>query len=681
MTSRARLRWLAAGSVLAGAVAVAAAAPSSAAAPTLALERVAVTAGALPVRGSDGVLFEQRFGPDCEPIAAAAGFPAFAGTVGSRIELEVAVESCPRTPDPRVECSWRAVPAPLDDASCRPTEGPETSGTAAWQGHRGRVVVEAPATTGTYDFFLTCHVRGSELPMPERRLFVTRGAPLLAVSPPAVDWYQRAGCWAAGFTAASPEGEILAAIVSGIYRYGQENWRYAYSNTVKPGRLYRLPLRVNANGRQDVDYRIKPSDAPDQEPECTDGPLLCKCSWQGLVADATICNNSDCFVFSDVLHAIAGVMGVGGLLPVRVRGAEKQGFVTIPVRSFDPDFAGNILCGDEFSSPQCFPYLFAVHSLRLFDGRYFDATFGRIYASKDAPVALSISPQDKCVVELVASPRIMLLLRPEYGSWPFYFGPPGLTWSDLPPPVCPKLPATDFRLLPLDPDGDGIFEALEATVEVTVDGSGEQFFQAVLVKDGEPVAGQPAGDVAYPTHFSFTGEPGPATLRFRFSGEEIYRSGRDRPFGILIRSDRGHVARLDEDACRGAGEPACLYSSYGETGADFAGGEAIEVVDDGGGVFRVRAPLTVRKPGAYVVDGRLARKVGDEDPRPRTVGYASSQVQARAQDGPAAQEVELTFPCSDVAEGETLELSLVLFDGRARAIAGTTHEFEAKCRP
>ncbi len=454
-----------------------------------ALGRLQVVGGH-PIAGvGEGVILEQSYDLGCNLRVddSRADAKPLAGTVSGTVDLQASIMTCPADREPRpVDCRWQ-----IQDT--------ELAGEMPWSAEDGRPApgrVQLPAKTGIYALDVSCgDGAGGRLRAARRLVFVTFGEPNLseAEMPPPVAAYKRAGEWGAGFAAGAAVPEILEQMLGGLYDYGQKYWRYGSFET-----------REHDDGT--TNYK----------PVCV-SDFWCRCSWQAMIAPKTSCNFGSCYQFSQVFEAIAGVLGITGLNNVVIKGKEGLGFLTAPdVPSLDPRFTTNIVC----EGADCPRYLFSSHSMREWGGRYYDATFNRIYDHKDEPVHRSIEHIDVFRVYLVEADRLLCATAHAYGNWKRYTAPceslklrneePGAVFEQI-PTIVPQ--ATGDRL------------KLQVTFKVEIRKAGKYALNAVLFQDEMAIGFTRDREDPSFTGGLVSGEPGSYEVGLTFSGHQIFESG------------------------------------------------------------------------------------------------------------------------------------------------------------
>ncbi|HEX9733975.1 MAG TPA: hypothetical protein VGG06_18540 [Thermoanaerobaculia bacterium] len=635
-------------------------APAAPAALSYALERVAVAAGGLPVGGvGDGVILAQVFDGQCRKTALPSAIPAppLAGRVDSAIVLEIAVAGCQAPAPPRVDCAWTIAGRPAPDASCRALASPPSSGEFSWIGWQGSRPVVLPAETGIFDFTLRCRIgapgAAAVEEVLERALYVTYSDPLIAFSPPEVAWYERAACWAAGLGRDAAEDDVVRAIQDGIYAYGQRRWRYGFSDRVG-SRVFRFPLLDRASGAMVV-YELG-----EQIPtECFGNVVpFCKCGWQALLEPEGDCNFADCYIFSHVLQAMSGVMGVGGLRPVKVKGEDAAGFITRPAASLDPDFPGNVVCREVGA---CYPYYFSSHSLLLRDGVFYDATFNATYERAEDIIALSRKKTEEPVLSFIDSDFKLYLIKEHYGTWPFYFD------HEIIKPDLRSSPVSFTGKVQFSPpslaEGE-VSRRLEATFEVEIIEAGDYVIQGHLLKGDVVVSAKSLAETPFPAVNHLSGGPGKYWVSLYFSGDDIYQSGIDGPYEVAAFVPVHGAEAVTMKAktplydYRRFGEAAVEEGSISATLAEPAARSEDPAATEPVGV---KVDFDVRREGRFWVEGRLAKDG-------RTLAYGGASAVRGSSSAEASVELQLVPRAGFERVPPPFELTVVIYDSQRKAV-------------
>jgi len=553
-----------------------------------------------PIRGVGGdVIFQRSFGPGCSLQPPPAVKP-LSTALGASTGLEVEIISCPvGAPPPAVDCRLEL-------------GGVETR--YQFLGSQQVLPIVLPDLTGVDRLSLTCDIDKEKGEPLTTTLYLTYQRPtcdVTSVEPPPESWYQRACTWAAGIGVTAPKAEVPQRILRAMYSYGQRNWRYGYC---KP------------DPTKNICVFEGDTEVPKNQVECSPGePQVCKCPWNSLIREGDRCNFANCFTFSEVLQYLSGVMGVGGLGTRDPKGAWGKGFATQPwLRSFDPRFPGNLLCG---STGLACSYAFDVHSLRELDGQLYDGTFGAIYSN-----ILGLIDQSVLEVKddnLKFRDFQACYQSQGYGQWPFYR-------EAVLEKECPKdvtRPASFSVVAPrvaaVSTTGDARPQQLAVDLEVEVRRAGSYAVRARLLADGRMLAQQAAGfeDANLPEAM-VTGPPGRYPVRLLFSGDSVARAA---PISSLVLAAAlsGAAGIADTLSVPLPLPPQEVLASLGKQAARFGPYTKVQGklrVTDSEMALEVEAPLYVRNQETFILEGRLAH-------RDETVAYACQKIDPQRGEG------------------------------------------------
>ncbi|HEX5717018.1 MAG TPA: hypothetical protein VF179_12715, partial [Thermoanaerobaculia bacterium] len=554
------------------------ASPGQSGPPTLTLGKVTAKGGHR-IRGSeDGVILNRRFGDDCLLIDALPAVKPVAASLGQEVNLEVEIISCRENPSfPAIQCrSW--------------IENGPSSAWAQAQGARFLVPVPLPDSTGIHVLRLECRIGETHAGL-ATTLYLTYASPRPMVDPPDPVWYARACEWGKGFTGNAREQEVADRLLEGLFYFGQRNWRYGVCS-IEGDTCVLGDTRVSTAGlRCNCTYQI------------------CKVDWTELVRAEGERNFSDCYQFSSAFEYIAATMGIGGMVEVEERGRCGFGFMTRPpVRSLDPAFAGNLLCG-----PRNLPcaFTFSNHDLRQRGGRVYDATFGGIYGSASELVFQNVVKEREGNT-LTFERDAACSAGMGYGNYS--------RWHELAPaagqscavPVGGKAGFGEVvQVQAISLDGSPEPEALAVDLEVVIEKEGSYSVHgAIFCQDDKTVVTlrpqRRLQDVLSEARIS--GRPGRSLARLIFSGEDLERSRSCAPFRLHANlvAEGEHLDRLDTEITV---DPEVLASlSEGAASLGLASDLLLDWVTEGSGsALRATLPVTVRIPGAFAVDARLAR--------------------------------------------------------------------------
>ena len=589
--------------------------------------------GGNPMAGiKDGIIYRQS----CEEGPVPALHP-FSAALAVPVQLQVEIGVCPPSlPVPRAECKIE-VEAPDPD---------ERSWSTAAAGKPPIMVPlpELPAA-GIYTLVLSCTVPGGggPEPLPETALYVTYQRPLYMVSklPPQESWYLSSCLWVTGLKSRDSEPAVLKTLLQGMFANGQRAWRYSL-------------CQQNADG-----CSLDGQSYPEGELVCSGPPLsVCKCRWPLVLETSNPsadCNFTDCFGFTDILHFMAAVQGVGGLMPFEEKGRHGLGFSTPPTaRSIDPAFTGNVTCG--YRKLPC-AYFWVNHSLqrRHHPYRIYDATYGEVHRDISQVVDQSLAcwgvPYDNGNLKTFG----IAFTGPGYGNFSFYSLQPIL-------PVCsvPALlqssratlvgpPRWGSKAVPTWVGGEPATIPVEVDVKVVHPGT--YTLTAELFSGQEPVSLLATSRlVQAPVRITGTWPAGQNRVQLVFSGDDLERAPRDRPLTLraFLQEEGETIATLAADL---PPIPPPFWPFLGERVARFPSDARMkrEIVRiPGGRALRVSIRVHVKTAGPYVLQGRLSR--GEE-----TLVYSGSRRELATGD----REVWVDFPIAGRGDGKyevTLEI-------------------------
>lgn len=593
-------------------------------------------------------ILEQRFDAAChvtQTVGAIGQYPfsgpALSGAGGTgTARLRATIKACPdgSLGTPEVRADWSI-------------GGTSRRGSTTWNGGSGTVEFTMPDAVGAYDATLDLTVNGSQSLSAVRRLYVTRRAPAIAEN--GVFLYEKATSWANGQVS---DTGVIEQVMAGVYNYGGAAWRYGY-------------------------FGPAPND---------------KCSWIALMANPLACNYSDCYVFSDVLENMAGLLGVGGLVAIKEVGSLGLGFLTNGAPSLDPAFRGNAkpLGGAGYDR-----YLFSSHSLRLRGGVYYDATFNGRYATQNA--FIFANRNTTAGVDAAGSWRGTVEGRRTYrrggsvyDSWgrndyafldSFPFAPLAALAGGVLVPTAAAAGGVNFpgtaRYRPVDADRDGRYEHLAVDVDVDVIVPGSYGLLAQLESAGGLlIANRPADDSMLESGAEINAATaGRYTATVRFSGEQIRRAGIDGPWRVLIDAN-GETSAAGSTALT---SPAFRAADFGERKLTLQSLQAIPVDADGSGryeLIRVSAQIDAKIAGNVRLRVNALGGGIDLASQTRTVALALGQ-QSVVVDLPAAEiarsgrdaPYDISLTVADLA-GATLDA------GNIRLVGLLAAQFESTVR-
>lgn len=214
----------------------------------------------------------------------------------------------------------------------------------------------------------------------------------------------------------------------------------------------------------------------------------------------------------------------------------------------------------------------------------------------------------------------------------------------------------------VDANGDGIYEALQVTVEVHTSASGEYSISGSLGRGNTSVATTPSFEHQGVTHASFTSGAGVSRhkVNIAFSGEQIFRSGLDGPYDLFLSGVGPDTAFAQETFTTSAID----HTRYGEVPVVLttATDRAIDSDNDGDFDFlTVEITINVRVGGKFFLQSDLSKNnvsiVGagsvfnlETGKRLVSLQFSGLELRRSGQDGPYSGTVSLID-----ATGHTLQ--------------------------
>ena len=622
--------------VLAGLLLALSGAARAAAPPAWILSEVRVTGGN-PIAGvPDEIIFRQRIDADCRPVVEQPPQPfsvPLRYPPGQAPTLHLGFAACRGGASRRAPsgpCTLRiGNSAPLHLPAGKPVDVP----------------IPLPTSTGLYRVTLVCPAAGPVA----TDLYVTYARPQEPMEKPTLGWYRAVlTSWGQGFPATTPESELLAAMLRGIYAHGQRSWRYGFCKSAD-GWCQFGRTRIEASSKKIQGNCFK---AP------SDGVTVCKCLSEFVVAGDS-CNFTDCFGFTEILQASAAVQGSTGFFPITELGAQGKGFaLPTGARSLDPSFAGDLTCGER--NTPC-AYIFGNHSLLGRPGQRYDPTFGKIYQGVQGLINESAEQWSAAFGTEALFPSFRACPGQRgYGQFRLYrkVVPRELPCMPAGSPAAELTGVVSWEGARSN-DGDPQREAVAVGVEVKAQKAGRFIVGGGLFSGTEPVSltgrldmvEAPVGAVLDMQQ----GETRKAILLF--AGEPLVRLGARKPVALhaLLVDEEGHVFRgelplppLPESLLGDLDEPAALFTPGA---AEQARAEIVK--EEGRTALRVTAPVVIRQGGWLSVEARLASGL-------ETLAYAGYH----AEFAERAKEITLDFPVDEIAaerrEG-TYAVTLLLY--------------------
>lgn len=157
---------------------------------------------------------------------------------------------------------------------------------------------------------------------------------------------------------------------------------------------------------------------------------------------------------------------------------------------------------------------------------------------------------------------------------------------------------------PPETGAGGPHAALVADVQVRLTTAGRYSVLGTLQKEGAIIASRPRFESAHQSRAELEGRPGTYTISMRFSGEQIYRSGKSGPYELVL-----YAVGEASHATSRITTPPYRHTHFGELGAALARLEEAALDEDGDGaldVLEVRVELDVRIAARYRLQASLA---------------------------------------------------------------------------
>jgi hypothetical protein len=464
--------------------------------------------------------------------------------------------------------------------------------------------IKMPDKVGVYSFSIEFAIDSQTIKTVQSPLFVTKATPskffdalLRKKMPPRLSWYEKSTSWAAG----EQENDIiLSKLQTGVYNFGRDKkWRYGYCFG---GYVWNIII-----GGAGPFCRNAPS-----ESDMT-------CFWDDLIDEHSACNYGDCHAFGRTLRNLSKVLGIDVLDEVMPKGSENEGFITIKglsSSSLDPVFSGNVrLRGDSTYNR----YYFADHNLQKYGSKFYDVTFNQTYSSETAFIDYNIikkisssapkKPNEPTHYTTVEGATMYIVEEPEgvgYSGWgKFEYTPPSSTrTSQRKTRNAATVNATPIRLIGspkfqrVDTNNDGLAEILAVEVVMEILVAGKYLFNGTLQKDGRHVTDMPYYNATMPINAVLNESPGIYPIQLGFSGENIFRSGEDGPYELVLNVVIGNRLAMTQTFPT----PPYKHTQFAELAGIIKESTDAAVDEDGNGKFdfiETTVSVEIRTPGKY----------------------------------------------------------------------------------
>ncbi|MBL0063316.1 MAG: T9SS type A sorting domain-containing protein [bacterium] len=343
--------------------------------------------------------------------------------------------------------------------------------------------------------------------------------------------------------------------------------------------------------------------------------------WKELLPPVAGSNDANCVTFSDVLVNVCRVTGLTGFVQRQTSFVGDPLFITTASPCLDPNFPGMARRTTTADGTED-RYVFTMHDLREFGGRYYDATFGNSYPNRTQFVAATQTSGSTFTNDF------RLFTAPKRGGNPY-----DANWGHyayrIVMPAPPVTEPTDrpvalkgtndmhvsSALLSFNPGSttfgvadlnfDGYYDQLFADVDVNVTAPGDFFIIAALMKDDSMITSRKSFYSAGMSTADLSGGPGTLSAHLEFSGEDIQKSGYNAPYRLIAYAYNTGIAAdsLDpEDSLDVSSSSGLFASQFGELQAYLTGAVDNAVNTDavaGYNVIRNDVTVSVRRSGLY----------------------------------------------------------------------------------
>jgi hypothetical protein len=160
----------------------------------------------------------------------------------------------------------------------------------------------------------------------------------------------------------------------------------------------------------------------------------------------------------------------------------------------------------------------------------------------------------------------------------------------------------------VDDNGDGLAEAIIAVVEVEILVGGEYSFIGSLKKNGQNIANRPFFESAGFSNATLNEAPGFYTISLGFSGEQIYRSGKNGPYEL-------ELFAVGANGFFAIAPPTFTkpydYRKFSEVEGTIMSITDVAIDDDGNGkldFIETTVTVKIRTAGDYQLQGNLSNK-------------------------------------------------------------------------
>ncbi len=482
-------------------------------------------------------------------------------TVAGKAKLEVELEGFPALPSTplQVECSWHF--------------SSQSWGGGSFEGNKlldanNEVLINMPQVIGQYNLTLYFEIRDNDgnyisyQDFPGLTTFVTWDNPNLIASEIKANRLDKAVNWA---SPANTEVSMVDGLNAGIYYYGQNHWLY---RDLHPG-------------------------------------------WMSLVDGAI--QQGNCFSFSEVWEKLGALLGSDNTERFGpYKGEYLEGFLTKPATSMDGLNGNTYPCEDPIVIDR---WLFGSHVIGSFTKpnsmyKYYDPTFGDKYSTSAQYVQWNIiGPNPNGTGLLDDGSHLIHILSGPTATWLW-----GLScYEDI---LNGTMAMNEEHNSPfisnmssdsgVDTNGDGLFEYLHIGIDVDVDIAGDYTIMARLMSNDSLITKRShMYSTMISSVFSQQCDVGIETFDLQFSGQDIYKSGFDGNYQVVMSLTDENISLIDTASFF---TTAYVHTQFREVTGEITGASDYGEDIDNDGLFdylTVDVSLETVESGWYRVQGFL----------------------------------------------------------------------------
>lgn len=491
--------------------------------------------------------------------------PIAARYTGAAFDVKAYLGPVDTTWQPRASCNWEIVGTPFSGTN------------VTFFGWNGLISIILPQKVGVYDLNMVFTIYDEDDNIVNggqtitRKLYLIYDMPKTTISPK-ITWLDRGLSWANN---ASGDSNIVFNIAEGIYNHS--NWEYT------------------DNSKSSVEALIE---------------------GQG--------NRGNCVSFSSVWDNLSRSLGIPTIAgsSTRSKGAGAGFLTTTPATALDNN-TGNA----HPPLAQTDRWHFAMHQTGKHFLTYYDPTAGNgampnTYTTVDAYVQWNIIGLDIEGNLMIDAPGTLNWIGPisennGWGDWEYVVS--GVTNSSIMSvgdemKILVNFDESDNPMIisssdsGVDTNGDGVWNHLELTVTLNVTSAGEYTLSGFLLSGPRIISSRSnVNDTIIPTSTTTTLSPGTASVKIRFSGEDIRRAGFDGNYVAELQVYDQNGNRIDRESFSTA---SYNHNQFGEYPAILIGSPEVTTPDfNGDGLYdylSVAVQVHAGVAGKYMIQGSLS---------------------------------------------------------------------------